>query len=69
MNNDITLSKTINLLKNILIDIQENKGASHFPNHMQERMNEAAILVDDYYKQLINNPSTIDFKKLRELTK
>lgn len=51
--NDILLSRSMQLLRQLIIDINETKGALHIPIYMKNRMKEASNLVDDYYSSVL----------------
>lgn len=69
MQDDIFLSRTINLLRNLIIDINENIGLAHIPADMQMRINEASNIIDDFYLGSLNKEkNNIILQKLKELS-
>lgn len=69
-NNEFLLSKTMSLLKLLLIDIHENVSNAFIPFDMEERMNEANNLLNEYYSNsydLNSNEVRNTLNKLNQL--
>lgn len=67
--NEILLSRSMQLLRQLIIDINENIGSAHIPVDMQMRINNASNIIDDYYMiSLEKEKNNIILKKLKELS-
>lgn len=59
--NEILLAKSMSLLKQLIIDINENMPLGFIPQNMEDTISQAVELVDNFYSPLY------DLNKMKEI--